>query len=350
MDAGEVDITSLLQPRQGYLYKLKGGQETGSKWNRRWFVLRDNVLMYFNSPKDFMGFRDKPSGVVLLEECNVRMRDEKGAQRLFTFVLAHPNGESVVLGAESEKEMHEWMQAVRTSRMCITDAEAANQTEAHRRQAAEYQLDGAQALRNDAEEELTSIEKELETVHTEHRQVEVEREKAEKELKELMARFKLRKALLHWRHRKLTLSFRALVSMVFKHRINQARQIKSVAESRMAGMQEEIDGLVASRQKAEAAKRKSEEMLSKELALKKEGESEAREASKLLTQATEKSLQATQGIAQLQSDGAEGLSMDKEKDELLQLCAMLYDARTDVEKLQLNLKRRTQMQKSKGSE
>ena len=25
------------------------------------FVLRDNVLMYFNSPKDFTGFRDKPS-------------------------------------------------------------------------------------------------------------------------------------------------------------------------------------------------------------------------------------------------------------------------------------------------
>ena len=35
-----------------------------------------------------------------------------------------------------------------------------------------------------------------------------EKESAEKQLKELMARFKLRKALLHWRHRKLTLSFR----------------------------------------------------------------------------------------------------------------------------------------------
>ena len=32
----EVDITSLLQPRQGYLWKLGGGQEKGSKWNRRW--------------------------------------------------------------------------------------------------------------------------------------------------------------------------------------------------------------------------------------------------------------------------------------------------------------------------
>ena len=74
------------------------------------FVLRDNVLMYFNSPKDFTGFRDKPSGVVLLEEGNVRTV-ETGALQKYTFMLAHPNGESVVLAAETEKEMHEWMQA-----------------------------------------------------------------------------------------------------------------------------------------------------------------------------------------------------------------------------------------------
>ena len=128
--------------------------------------------MYFNSPKDFTGFRDKPSvspapsllplgcpypdalalgrgglssrslvarpgprvrrrhappplrlpstpahplplrsqGVVLLEEGNVRTV-ETGALQKYTFMLAHPNGESVVLAAETEKEMHEWMQA-----------------------------------------------------------------------------------------------------------------------------------------------------------------------------------------------------------------------------------------------
>ena len=35
----DLDITSLLQPRQGYLSKLGGGQEKGSKWNRRWCPL-----------------------------------------------------------------------------------------------------------------------------------------------------------------------------------------------------------------------------------------------------------------------------------------------------------------------
>ena len=44
------------------------------RWNKRWFVLRDNVLMYFQAPRDFLGFRDKPNGVVLLDECNVRPR------------------------------------------------------------------------------------------------------------------------------------------------------------------------------------------------------------------------------------------------------------------------------------
>ena len=32
--------------------------------------------MYFQAPRDFLGFRDKPNGVVLLDECNVRLRDD----------------------------------------------------------------------------------------------------------------------------------------------------------------------------------------------------------------------------------------------------------------------------------
>ena len=183
------------------------------RWNRRWFVLRDNVLMYFQAPRDFLGFRDKPNGVVLLDEANVRLRDDK-SMRPFTFVLSHAGGESVVLAAESEKEMHEWMQAVRTSRMCVSDPMAAGMLEDARRASAEQDLDSARDKKSDPEIELSRIEQELEAVQSEHRQLEAEKESAEKQLKELMARFKLRKALLHWRHRKLTLSFRSLVTMV----------------------------------------------------------------------------------------------------------------------------------------
>ena len=156
-------------------------------------MLRDNVLMYFASPKDFTGFRDKPSGIVLLEECNVRTRDDMASAQRFQFVLSHPNGESVVLAAESEKEMLEWMQAVRTSRMCVSDPNAANMLEEARRQSADSDLDSARDKRTDPEAELGRIEGELESVQAEHRQLEVEKEHAEKQLKELMARFKLRK-------------------------------------------------------------------------------------------------------------------------------------------------------------
>ena len=91
---------------------------------------------------------------------------------------------------------------------------AAGMLEDARRASAEQDLDSARDKKSDPEIELSRIEQELEAVQSEHRQLEAEKESAEKQLKELMARFKLRKALLHWRHRKLTLSFRSLVTMV----------------------------------------------------------------------------------------------------------------------------------------
>jgi len=348
----ELDITSLLQPRQGYLSKLGGGQEKGSKWNRRWFVLRDNVLMYFNSPKDFTGFRDKPSGVVLLEECNVRTRDERGqpTQRPFTFVISHANGESVVLAADSENEMLEWMQAVRTSRMCITDSDAISMSEVRRREAAEEDVDKAMTRRADADNELASIEKELESVQLEHHKVELEKEKAEKELKELMARFKLRKSLLHWRHRKLTLSFRALITIVFRERIDAAKSKKGTAELQSAMMHDEMDVAVAARLKAEAAKRKSEEMLAKELALKKEGEADQRECEKVFGSESQKTYAVQEEEGRLLSEGAGECRTDsKEKDEVLALALQLANFKAESELVQQQLKRRAPVSSTGGS-
>jgi len=350
-DESDMDISSLMQGRQGYLWKLGGGQEKGSKWNKRWFVLRDNVLMYFASPKEFTGFRDKPSGVVLLEECNVRAREgQTGENKLFHFSLVHNNGEeTIVLGAEYEKEMLEWMQAVRTSRMCITDPEAAKQSEGERAESASKELEGAREKRSLSEDALRSIERDLEAVQTEHRQLESEKEKAEKELKELMARFKLRKALLHWRHRKLTLSFRSLISMVFQERIERALQIKAVADAKLSRMQHEFDQAQLARRKAEAAKRKSDEMLARELLLKKECEAATREAQKMLGAENNRTKAALTKVAELEGDRAASGAIDsKEKEELLQLQALMQDMRAEAESLQLQLK--VQLPKGKGGE
>jgi len=251
-------------------------------------------------------------------------------------MLVHPNGESVVLAAETEKEMHEWMQAVRTSRMCITDPEALMQTEKQRRTAAEHQIESSLELGANADAALQTIEQELEAVQGEHREVEVEKEKAEKELKELMARFKLRKALLHWRHRKLTLSFRTLIRTVFAPRITAADTKKSSADSRLSVMEEELGKVVSAREKAEAAKRRSEEMLTKELSLKKEGEAESREFEKLVSMEESKEAAAREAISTLKDVALDS----KEKEEIVQLGAALHSLQSESEMLQQQLKRK----------
>ena len=61
----------------------------------------------------------------------------------------------------------------------------------------------------------------------------------------------------------------------------QKTALKSSGEKRDAEMQSEMDIATASRAKAEAAKRKSEEMLAKELSMKKDGEADLRECEKV---------------------------------------------------------------------
>ena len=127
--------------------------------------------MYFSNPKEFSGFRDKPSSVVLLDEANVRLQTDKSL-RPFAFALSHANGESVVLAAESEKEMHEWVHAIRTSRLAVADPTAASMAEEEtRRASAEADLDAAR--NRDAKAELAQIEQELEATQKEQAQLEV---------------------------------------------------------------------------------------------------------------------------------------------------------------------------------
>ena len=334
--ATEVDITSLLQTRSGYLWKLGGGQETGSKWNRRYFVLRDNVLMYFQTPKDFNGFRDKPNGVVLLDECNVRLREEKGCAP--SPLCSHTQAESLSCLPRRARRRCTMDAGCAHSRMCVADAQAASMIEDARRTSAEAELDSALEMRSNPEEELSQLNAELDAVQAEHRQLEVEKETAEKQLKELMARFKLRKALLHWRHRKLTLSFRSLVTMVFRTRIEEARRLKESSDKRMGTMESEMGRASADRQRAEAAKRKSDEMLTRELALKKEHEAELKDAQKQLQSDSERtSLAEARGSAA--GGGWQGTDRGKEKDELRPL-EELHAITAETDQLSLRLKRK----------
>jgi len=224
--------------------------------------------------------------------------------------------------------------------MCVSDPAAAGMLEDARRISAESELDSARDKKSDPEAELSRIEEELEAVQGEHRQLEAEKDSAEKQLKELMARFKLRKALLHWRHRKLTLSFRSLVTMVFRTRIEEAKRLKEGSERRIFMMGAEMQKAVADRQRAEAAKRKSDEMLTKELALKKDGETELRDAQRQLAADTERSEAASRRVNMLQGEGAHVSLGVREKDDVLRLMEEMHTLSAETDQLTLSLKRR----------
>ena len=128
--------------------------------------------------------------------------------------------------------------------------------------------------------------------------------------------------------------------MVFRTRIEEARRLKDGSEKRTGSMDAEMQKAMADRQRAEAAKRKSDEMLTKELALKKEGESELKDAQRQRDSDAERSEAAQRRIASLQAEGARESLGSKEKDELLAKLEELQQLTADTDQLTLQLKRR----------
>lgn len=81
--------------KEGYL--LKKRSETKRSFNRRYFVLRGNILVYSESE-----FSKEPLGIIFLEGHSVELVDE----RMFAihFHTATYTGRSYILQAESEAE------------------------------------------------------------------------------------------------------------------------------------------------------------------------------------------------------------------------------------------------------
>lgn len=87
----------------GFLYK-RGGRGAGS--HRRWFVLRGNMLFYFESESS-----REPLGVILLEGCTVELVD---AREEFAFAVRFAGGRSrpYVLAADSQAALEGWVKAL----------------------------------------------------------------------------------------------------------------------------------------------------------------------------------------------------------------------------------------------
>ena len=89
--------------KEGYLQK-KGG-DLNREFQRRWFVLKGNLLFYFLKKQD-----REPQGVIVLEACSVQV---SGHGRYSFEISFDGAGTRVyVLGADNSEEMECWMKAI----------------------------------------------------------------------------------------------------------------------------------------------------------------------------------------------------------------------------------------------
>lgn len=93
--------------REGWLYK-RG--EVNKSFQKRWFVLKGNLLFYFDRRGD-----KEPVGVVILEGCTVELADDEEQtheQYAFKISFHGTNNRSYVLAAETQEAMEQWMKTL----------------------------------------------------------------------------------------------------------------------------------------------------------------------------------------------------------------------------------------------
>jgi len=79
--------------REGWLNK-RG--EVNRGYQRRWFVLKGNILFYFDRRGD-----KEPLGMIVLEGCTIELTEDE-EQFGFKIVFHGPNNRSYALAAESQ--------------------------------------------------------------------------------------------------------------------------------------------------------------------------------------------------------------------------------------------------------
>lgn len=89
--------------REGWLNK-RG--EVNRGYQRRWFVLKGNILFYFDRRGD-----KEPMGMIVLEGCTIELAEDE-EQFGFKIVFHGLNNRSYVLAAESQESMEQWMKAL----------------------------------------------------------------------------------------------------------------------------------------------------------------------------------------------------------------------------------------------
>ncbi|VVC38019.1 Hypothetical protein CINCED_3A018456 [Cinara cedri] len=89
--------------KEGWLCK-RG--ELNKGYQKRWFVLKGNLLFYFERKGD-----KEPLGVVILEGCSIELA-ENDDQFSFKIIFHGPNNRSYTLGSDSQESMEQWMKSL----------------------------------------------------------------------------------------------------------------------------------------------------------------------------------------------------------------------------------------------
>lgn len=95
--------------KEGYLYKKK---ERNATYQRRWFVLKANLLFYQERPAD-----RHLLGVIVLEGCAVR-RSESDGQFAFSLVFEGPGLKTYRLSAGDRQTQESWVKALLSASHC----------------------------------------------------------------------------------------------------------------------------------------------------------------------------------------------------------------------------------------
>lgn len=93
--------------REGWLNK-RG--EINRGYQRRWFILKGNILFYFDRRGD-----KEPVGMIVLEGCTIELAEDE-EQFGFKIVFHGPNNRSYVLAAESQVKILLYL------RLCLINA------------------------------------------------------------------------------------------------------------------------------------------------------------------------------------------------------------------------------------
>ncbi|CAO1424399.1 unnamed protein product [Diamesa hyperborea] len=96
------------KPRDKEGFLLKRGENKG--FQKRWFVLKGNLLFYFDKKDD-----KQPLGLILMEGCSIELCEDDTQHYCFQIVFhgqINKDGKIYYLAAEDQDEMEGWMKSL----------------------------------------------------------------------------------------------------------------------------------------------------------------------------------------------------------------------------------------------